>query len=292
MFSTIYVVCLLASAAFASPVALEPRGFMQASSYDQSGSKADAAHSASNQVTPFGMSSSVSDSASNSAFHNAGSQQSGMGGMGIGGGVGGFNNGVGIGNGFANGVGGGMQASSFNAANSASMSASSMNAANGGLVGGIGGLGMGGGLNSVMNSFQSASQQMQQTQSMIQSGQFGEAMASQQMHRSPPACALTMANSCGAACFGAGGGQFGSTAFSTISQFTQLLNMLQGSFGNQFGSMVSPFANLGTGLSQFISQAQSSQYSASQFSSNTMQQSVLPTLQSAIPGFQVPGVGF
>ncbi|KNE86921.1 hypothetical protein PSTG_19710, partial [Puccinia striiformis f. sp. tritici PST-78] len=120
--------CFLA--AFASPVALEPRGFVQGSSYDNSGSQSAANHAASNQVTPFGSSSSLSDSSSNSAYHNAGSQQVGMGGMGIGGGVGGFNNGAVIGNGFNGGLiggangglvgGGGVGMSSMNAANSAS----------------------------------------------------------------------------------------------------------------------------------------------------------------------------
>ncbi|KAI9624579.1 hypothetical protein H4Q26_016808 [Puccinia striiformis f. sp. tritici PST-130] len=76
-----------------------------------------------------------------------------------------------------------------------------------------------------------------------------------------------------------------------FSQFSSLINMMRSSFGNQFGGMISPFANLGTGLSQFLSQAQQSQSSSFQLSSNTMQQLVLPTLQSVIPGFQVPSLG-
>ncbi|KAI7950446.1 hypothetical protein MJO29_009120 [Puccinia striiformis f. sp. tritici] len=318
MFSTIYVACLLISAAaFASPVALEPRGFMQASSHDNSGSKSDANHMSSSQVGPMGMSTSQSDSASNAAYHNSGNQISG-GSVGFGG-VGGFNNGVGVGNGFANGglVGGvgiqsqsynaansaststnnigmngglvsGMQAQSYNAANSASMSGSSLN------LGGVGGLGMGGVVGSAMNSFQTASQQIQQIQSTIQAGQFNAAMASQQMQSIAASMqsALSTANTCGGACFGPGAGQFGNTASSTISQFSSLINMMRSSFGNQFGGLISPFANLGTGLSQFFSQAQQSQSSSFQFSSNTMQQLVLPTLQSVIPGFQVPGLGF
>ncbi|KNE86588.1 hypothetical protein PSTG_20050 [Puccinia striiformis f. sp. tritici PST-78] len=88
------------------------------------------------------------------------------------------------------------------------------------------------------------------------------------------------------------GAQFGNTAMSTLSQFSQLIQMLQSSSGSQFGSMIAPFGGLGNGLSQFISQAQSSSSSSQQFSSSTMQQNVLPTLQAAIPGFQAPGLGF
>ncbi|KAI9630555.1 hypothetical protein KEM48_013876 [Puccinia striiformis f. sp. tritici PST-130] len=66
--------------------------------------------------------------------------------------------------------------------------------------------------------------------------------------------ALTMANTCGGACFGAGGAQFGNTAMSTLSQFSQLIQMLQSSSGSQFGSMIAPFAGLGN-LSQFVTQA-------------------------------------
>ncbi|KAI9615989.1 hypothetical protein H4Q26_011241 [Puccinia striiformis f. sp. tritici PST-130] len=232
MFSTIYVACLLISAgAFASPVALEPRGFMQASSHD--------------------------NTAPNLTLITCPRISGGSVGFG---GVGGFNNGVGVGNGFANGglVGGvGIQSQSYNAANSASTSTNNIGmngglrqherqqlesrrrrwSRNGGVVG------------SAMNSFQTASQQIQQIQSTIQAGQFNAAMASQQMQSIAASMqsALSTANTCGGACFGPGAGQFGNTASSTISQFSSLINMMRSSFGNQFGGLISPFANLGTG---------------------------------------------
>ncbi|KAI9622268.1 hypothetical protein H4Q26_015305 [Puccinia striiformis f. sp. tritici PST-130] len=53
MFSTVYMTCLLASAALASPVALAPRGFY--SSYNNNGRTTDMGHTDATTVTPWAV---------------------------------------------------------------------------------------------------------------------------------------------------------------------------------------------------------------------------------------------
>ncbi|KAI9630480.1 hypothetical protein KEM48_013889 [Puccinia striiformis f. sp. tritici PST-130] len=70
MLSTVYVTCLLASAALASPVALAPRGFY--SSYNNNGLKTDMGHTDATSVTPYGGNTATSDYNNRSGFQNSG----------------------------------------------------------------------------------------------------------------------------------------------------------------------------------------------------------------------------
>ncbi|KAI9630484.1 hypothetical protein KEM48_013980 [Puccinia striiformis f. sp. tritici PST-130] len=70
MFSTVYMTCLLASAALASPVALAPRGFY--SSYNNNGRTTDMGHTDATTVTPWGGNTATTDYNKDSRFQNSG----------------------------------------------------------------------------------------------------------------------------------------------------------------------------------------------------------------------------
>ncbi|OAV98570.1 hypothetical protein PTTG_01799 [Puccinia triticina 1-1 BBBD Race 1] len=300
MFSTVYVACLLAVSALASPVQHHPRGF--GLSYSNDAAQSSASHNSAATMSPLGGSFQSSDAQSASASHNSGSSFGGVGGGGFGGGIGGggFAGGVGgIGGGVGGlGVGGTFGAGgSFNSMNvqSQAMSANTFNAGGIGMggIGGIGG-GIGGGASmaisqqaysasSVISSFQSLTNMMSNMQASLIAGQMSQSMAMQQVSTLAQSfqMAMNQANTC-VPCFI--GGQFGGVASSTMSMLTQFMSQMSSTFGvNSLPQIFSPFSGLGSVFSSFFSQAFSSQSSLSY-------SSLIPSSFPGLMGSVIPGL--
>ncbi|WAR52197.1 hypothetical protein PtB15_1B636 [Puccinia triticina] len=276
MLSTVYVACLLAASAFATPASHAPRGFAQ---YSQDAASADRTRASQASSTPWGSSMSSSDTINSANSHNSGSAyNSGLGnGLAFAGGVDPV---FGGGAGFGNLQGGGYNALSANSANANSFQA-----------GGIGGFGAGGSsfsssqqsssVSSVSSSFQSLNGLIGGFQSQLAAGQLTRDVAFQRCQQLAQSfqAVLSQANNCGN-CF-SDPGQFGSIASSTLSQFTNFVSSLQTSFGgNAFSQIASPLVGLTSSFQQFF---QRTSASSAISTSSLIPQNFGPVFQGIMP---------
>ncbi|POW05582.1 hypothetical protein PSHT_10714 [Puccinia striiformis] len=236
MFTAIYVACLLAACAIATPVHHKARGF---SGYSQDSAQSARNHDSQASIGPFGGHMSDFNSASSAVSHNSGSNV-------IGGGLGG--SGLGIGN-----AGGVSVSNSMSYSNHVSAS----NSLNAGSIGNIGrGVGMIGGAgfginqqssfsaSSAISNFQTVNSMIGQMQSMLQAGSMSQTVAQQSMQQLAQSLqiVMTQARSCNA-CFSGQGSQFASVATNSLS-----------------------FGHLGHTFQSFFQQASTSTASSSSFS--------------------------
>ncbi|WAR56545.1 hypothetical protein PtB15_7B394 [Puccinia triticina] len=280
MLSTVYVACLLATAAFATPTTHAPRGFAQ---YSQDAASADRSHASQASSTPWSNSMSSSDTSNSVNSHNSGSVYNG--GLGNGLAFGGdVDPGFGGAAGFGNFQGGGYNAMSANSANANSFQAGGYQA------GGLGGFGAGGSsfsssqqsssVSSVSSSFQSLNGLIGGFQSQLAAGQLTRDLAfqrCQQLAQSLQAV-LSQATNC-ATCFNIG--QFGSIASSTLIQFTNFVSSLQTSFdGSAFSRIASPLSGLTSSFQQFF---QRTSASSAISTSSLIPQNFGPVFQGIMP---------
>ncbi|POW16574.1 hypothetical protein PSHT_06620 [Puccinia striiformis] len=283
MLTAIYVACVLAACAIASPVqsrelkfqtySHEARGF---SSYSHDSAQSAENHASQASMDPISGQMSSSDSVSSAVSHNSGSNM-------IGGGLGGFGLGSG-GLGFGNA--GGMSASSSMSSLNSMSALNSLSA--GGIgddVGMIGGAGFG--MNqqssfsasSAISSFQNVNSMISGMQSMLVAGSMSRTVAQQSMQRLSQSLQIAMTQATGCiSCFVGQGSQFASVASSTFNQVTSFMSQMQGAFGGNSG----PIFTRQT-FRSFFGQATRSTISSSTFS-NMISPNFVPVMQNIIPG--------